>query len=647
MSRINLGHVVGAKGDKGDTGATGAQGPQGIQGPQGVQGEKGDKGDTFTFEDLTPAEQEQLKTDITTYYRKLNFTVALAAGATTINIPDENYRNGVDILTIHLHGVYLHEGTDYTRNANSVTLTVAVETACTAEIVIFRSVAATSSDYALLKGDKGDKGEQGDKGDTGEWGGEVDASLSEVSTNPVQNKVITNVMKSLPTDAILHYSFDEVPDLPDGSADYRHNKDWTNSDSWNSDNNNTTFALNDGKPSWTSTNTTTIQLARNMPTNIAGKTFKLKFTSNHTGTYNFISVAGGTYVSFASGNIKEGENEVVLVVGSGFNIRCILQFITGTTGTTITWEQFYVGYSSYNTPVIDNSYGGNNATNNGALATKGVNGKGVLFLSPNSGDTIVIPNTFYQHLYKDFTFSIWVNPANATGGLADNIINSASQFILRNGASWSGNLMMYIYTINNGSVQENFFTIIPLLTANVWTHIVITKNGASVKAYINGELRFQNTCQGDVLNHNSNVFHLSRTDRTKSLDDFQVFNRALSEQEVKALYLNRGNTPKFVTLIDAPADNTQYARVNNGWEQIRQVSAKNSQLSRYFSVSAATSSFPINLSGFSYSSDILEVFINGLKMIYGLDYTYNATTITLTKAVEQIANIEIVVLKGE
>lgn len=175
--RINLGRVRGEKGEKGDRGATGLQGERGERGLQGDKGDKGDKGDTFTFEDLTPAEQSQLKTDITTYYRKLNFTVSLAAGANTINIPDENYRNGVDILIIHLHGVYLHEGEDYTRNNKSVTLTTAIETACVAEIVIFRSVAATSADYALLKGDKGDKGDtgaQGIKGDTGSKGDKGD-----------------------------------------------------------------------------------------------------------------------------------------------------------------------------------------------------------------------------------------------------------------------------------------------------------------------------------------------------------------------------------------------------------------------------------------------------------------------------------------
>lgn len=55
MAKVDLGQVVGPKGD---TGAKGEQGPQGLRGatgPKGEQGAKGDKGDngispTFTIE---------------------------------------------------------------------------------------------------------------------------------------------------------------------------------------------------------------------------------------------------------------------------------------------------------------------------------------------------------------------------------------------------------------------------------------------------------------------------------------------------------------------------------------------------------------------------------------------------------------------
>ena len=41
MAKVNLGHVVGAKGDTGAKGETGATGAQGIPGPKGEQGLQG------------------------------------------------------------------------------------------------------------------------------------------------------------------------------------------------------------------------------------------------------------------------------------------------------------------------------------------------------------------------------------------------------------------------------------------------------------------------------------------------------------------------------------------------------------------------------------------------------------------------------
>ena len=61
MAKVNLGKVVGEKGDTGaqgpagERGATGAQGPAGERGATGAKGDKGDKGDpgispTFSIE---------------------------------------------------------------------------------------------------------------------------------------------------------------------------------------------------------------------------------------------------------------------------------------------------------------------------------------------------------------------------------------------------------------------------------------------------------------------------------------------------------------------------------------------------------------------------------------------------------------------
>jgi hypothetical protein len=156
---------TGAKGDKGDTGATGATGPTGPQGVKGdkgdtgatgPKGDKGDKGDTFTYADLTDAQKTELQSAITTYYTKKSYKVAITSATNMVTIPYSEYRNGIDILTVHLNGVYCLEGVDYTRTTNGITFANTISSDNVVEFEILRSVAATTADYALLKGDPGE-----------------------------------------------------------------------------------------------------------------------------------------------------------------------------------------------------------------------------------------------------------------------------------------------------------------------------------------------------------------------------------------------------------------------------------------------------------------------------------------------------------
>ena len=90
------------------------------------------------------------------YFRKQTYAVSASAGATSITIPSEaQYRSGADILFVHNKGVYLKEGTDYTKTDTGIELTNALEVATTIEIDILRAVSTDSQSYDLLKGDKG------------------------------------------------------------------------------------------------------------------------------------------------------------------------------------------------------------------------------------------------------------------------------------------------------------------------------------------------------------------------------------------------------------------------------------------------------------------------------------------------------------
>ena len=102
---------------------------------------------------------------ITNYYKEYKSTyITTAANTTVIPINITQYRNGIDLLSVHINGLQLIEGTDYTKGTNNITLTKAIAANTPVHFIVLRSVAATTADYSKLKGDKGDQGEKGTSG---------------------------------------------------------------------------------------------------------------------------------------------------------------------------------------------------------------------------------------------------------------------------------------------------------------------------------------------------------------------------------------------------------------------------------------------------------------------------------------------------
>lgn len=178
--------IVDLSGATGIQGPVGPQGPQGVQGPQGIQGPTGPKGDTgnagpqgpigpqgnaFTYDDFTDAQLEDLKTNVTTYYKKIVASVqTTTANQKVVNIPIQGYR-ATDILFVEANEVCLVENVDYIIVGQTIQLSNPLATVGTSVyFTALRTVAATAQDYANLKGDTGPAGPQGPKGETGATG---------------------------------------------------------------------------------------------------------------------------------------------------------------------------------------------------------------------------------------------------------------------------------------------------------------------------------------------------------------------------------------------------------------------------------------------------------------------------------------------
>ncbi len=147
----------------GSKGSIGAQGPIG---PTGATGAQGPKGNAFTYSDFTATQLEDLKTNITTYYKKIEANVkTTTTNQNIVAMPIAGYRI-TDILFIDVNGLDLVENVDYfinKNNSNRIELATPISTVGTeVHVMALRTVGATAQDYANLKGDPGPQGPKGD-----------------------------------------------------------------------------------------------------------------------------------------------------------------------------------------------------------------------------------------------------------------------------------------------------------------------------------------------------------------------------------------------------------------------------------------------------------------------------------------------------
>lgn len=81
--------------------------------------------------------------------------------------------------------------------------------------------------------------------------------------------------------------------------------------------------------------------------------------------------------------------------------------------------------------------------------------------------------------------------------------------------------------------------------------------------------------------------------------------------------------------------------------QIKQdVTTVNAQFSKVYNVSGEQSVFDIGIERYAHGIDILEVYINGMRLVEGVDYSNDGQRITLAKPLNVIGQLEIVVFKS-
>ena len=396
-------------------------------------------------------------------------------------------------------------------------------------------------------------------------GGVAQAISTEVTD---RNTAILNAL-AIPTDAVLHYSFDEVPDYPDGSAVYFRNKNFTGISDWSYNSSRTTPSIDNGSLKLKSTGETIyVQIwgTQTSATNMSNKILVMNFYCENL-NYVALEDNGGNYTQKKLTVKSLGNNRysVCQLLDSSYSYTQMFRFVFGSISADnyVLIDSLYIGDGSYSTPIIDNANGKFNAVNNGGLAVQGVSGKGAYFLNGKyaSISTSLLPAPTSN---DNLSISLWLKlDSNYIDDSTDSgkPVCSIGAFTGCFGITRSSRIIaMYL-----GDATITRIVKTSTLNLNEWYHIVMTFDGTSHlgKLYLNGAL----IGTSGTLSANyqfgsdyadwriwSNLYIYSNvatsTNQPATIDDILFFNRALSDTEVQALYQNKANTPKYYDLSD-------------------------------------------------------------------------------------------------
>lgn len=356
----------------------------------------------------------------------------------------------------------------------------------------------------------------------------------------------------LPADPVLHYSFDNAPDVFDFSK-----------------NTFTSYYLVSAAAQTLNSNSWRFVLKGNDPmvyfyTNIGAVDgfylhYKVKVNYVKNGSllreaylfYNDSYIAVGGYNESASLEKEIEVNAYIPTDKSKIISYLRLDFFSGDECEIIV-SDFYIGKENcYKTPVfVDNSGNNNHAIFNDGFATRdGISGKGIT-------KTKGIGNAYCNFYLKgNYTVSFWCKDI----GNNQRILNIAQgRKYLGDG---SGELLVYVkyetgkFEVGSSGAFATTNKSIYSFGDDLWHLYTISRNNTTYKFYKDG--KFEDTVTVSAVADIKGLVLGSRflqTDNEQqsfySLDDFQIFNRPLSDLEVLGLYLAKGNTPKRFTLND-------------------------------------------------------------------------------------------------
>jgi len=202
----------------------------------------------------------------------------------------------------------------------------------------------------------------------------------------------------------------------------------------------------------------------------------------------------------------------------------------------VLWLKFNEGSGNI---AYDSSFYNNHGTIYGATWTDGKFGKALSF--DGVDDYVDCGNAINPYLTGDLTIGIWLYPKafGKNRGIAQTKYKYEFAFTITDS---EGRIRWFQ---GDGSNYDNPATNNPILSLNQWQHLVAVRDMDAMKVhiYLNGQFKESLTITTTPAqsNYHLHIGEYSYSDRWFNglIDEVRIYNRALSENEIKMLYYNR------------------------------------------------------------------------------------------------------------
>jgi hypothetical protein len=201
-----------------------------------------------------------------------------------------------------------------------------------------------------------------------------------------------------------------------------------------------------------------------------------------------------------------------------------------------------VAYYPFNGNANDESTNNNNGVVNGATLTTDRFGDANKAYAFDGVDDRINANVGAEMYSAEKTISVWAMVSGA-GSFNPRLVGvgphgSSLQYysLLLEGLTSPRRLWFFTY---NAVSQAYSNTLVQ--NSSLWNHYTVTYNGSAVKIYINGILDSETAVTGSLNNFSSALLQIGYSDNgldwfDGKLDDIRIYNRAISDAEILALY---------------------------------------------------------------------------------------------------------------